>query len=92
MNTNVIEFYKKVRADQGLIDALSEGKTAEEFSEIAVKKAAEIGIQLETADVAAALGQFEEVIATAANDDGLTEVELELVAAGIPPTCISGDV
>lgn len=92
MNTNVIEFYKKVRADQGLIDALSEGKTAEEFSEIAVKKAAEIGIQLETADVAAALGQFKAVIEKAANDDELTELELELVAAGVPPTCIKGNV
>ena len=92
MNTNVIEFYQRVRADQGLIEALSEGKTAEEFSEIAVKKAAEIGIQLETADVAAALDQFKKVIATAANDDELTEIELELVAAGVPPTCYDGSV
>jgi hypothetical protein len=92
MNANVIEFYKKVRADQGLIDALSEGKTVEEFTEIAVEKAAEIGILLEAADVVAALGQFKAVIEKAANDDELTEVELELVAAGVPPTCIKGNV
>lgn len=87
MNANVIEFYKKVRADQGLIKALSEGKTTEEFSEIAVEKAAEMGIELEMSDVIAATGQFKNVIA-AANDDELTDLELELIAAGIPVTCI----
>ena len=51
MNANVIEFYKKVRTDQGLIEALSEGKTAEEISAIAVKKAAELGITLQQDDV-----------------------------------------
>lgn len=92
MNANVIEFYKKVRADQGLIEALSEGKTVEEISEIAVKKAAEIDIQLNTADVVAALGQFKELVTEAANDDELTELELELVAAGIPMSCVGGKV
>lgn len=87
MNANVIEFYKKVRADQGLIEALSEGKTTEEFSEIAVKKAAEMGITLEMSDVIAATGQFKHVISVA-NDDELTDFELELVAAGVPQTCI----
>ena len=92
MNANVIEFYKKVRADQGLIEALSEGQTVEEISEIAVKKASEMGIQLNTADVVAALGRFKELITEAANDDELTELELELVAAGIPQTIVSGEV
>ncbi|HBT41522.1 MAG TPA: hypothetical protein DIW51_08550 [Rhodospirillaceae bacterium] len=91
MNANVIEFYKKVRTDQGLIEALSEGKTAEQVSEIAVKKAAEMGITLETADVIAALGQFQELAAGAANDDELTEFELELVAAGNAVWCDSDD-
>ena len=31
MNANVIEFYKKVRADKGLIEALSEGKPTKPF-------------------------------------------------------------
>jgi len=92
MNANVIEFYKKVRADQGLIEALSEGQTVEEISEIAVKKASEMGIQLNTADVVAALGRFKELITEAANDDELTELDLELVAAGIPQTIVSGEV
>lgn len=92
MNANVIEFYKKVRADQGLIEALSEGKTEETFSEIAVKKAAELDIQLETADVIDAIGHFENLVRRAANDDELTDLELELIAAGIPQTCISGGV
>lgn len=92
MNANVIEFYKKVRADQGLIEALSEGQTVEEISAIAVKKAAEIDIQLNTADVVAALGQFKELVTEAANDDELTEIELELIAAGIPQSCVGGSV
>ncbi len=89
MNANVIEFYKKVRTDQGLIEALSEGQTAAQVSEIAVKKAAEMGITLETTDVIAALGQFQELVADAANDDELTEFELELVAAGSAVSCNS---
>ncbi len=89
MNANVIEFYKKVRTNQGLIEALSEGQTAEQVSEIAVKKAAEMGITLETADVIAALDQFQELAADAANDDELTEFELELVAAGNAVSCNS---
>ena len=92
MNANIIEFYKKVRTDQGLIEALSEGQTAEQVSEIAVKKAAEMGITLETADVIAALDQFQELAADAANDDELTEFELELIAAGASPSCIGGKV
>lgn len=91
MNANVIEFYKKVRADQDLIKALSEGQTVEEFSDIAVKKAAEIDIQLERADVVGALDDLKGLITEAANDDELTDLELELVAAGIPMTCYSGE-
>ncbi|MEQ9557337.1 MAG: hypothetical protein RIG67_16320 [Rhodospirillales bacterium] len=82
MNTNVVEFYKKVRTDQGLIEALSEGKTAEEMSAIAVKKAAELGITLQQDDVVAACGNFEELCKLAANDDELTEFELEIISAG----------
>ncbi|MEQ9557336.1 MAG: hypothetical protein RIG67_16315 [Rhodospirillales bacterium] len=82
MNANVVEFYKKVRTDQGLIEALSEGKTAEELSTIAVNKAAEMGITLQMDDVVAACGNFEELCKLAANDDELTEFELEVIAGG----------
>ena len=91
MNANVIEFYQKVRVDPNLIDALSRGKTIEEFSEIAVGKAGEIGIQLEKSEVVNAAGQIRELVMAAANDDELTELELELVAAGIPMTMIKND-
>lgn len=92
MNANVIEFYQKVRTDQGLIEALSEGKTAEEISEIAVKKAAEMDLRLEKADVIAACDRFKELVAAAANDDELTEFELELIAAGGSTSCVGGSV
>lgn len=82
MNANVIEFYKKVRDDKGLQEALSEGKTAGDVAEIAVAKAGEMGIQLEKGDVVAALGQFKDLVKTVANDDELTDYELELAAAG----------
>lgn len=88
MNANVIEFYRKARTDQGLMEALSEGKTLEGISEIAVKRAAEMGIQLQTGDVLATLGQMAEFIPAAVNDDELTDFELELVAAGAPPASI----
>ncbi|MAN81468.1 MAG: hypothetical protein CMM77_05190 [Rhodospirillaceae bacterium] len=83
MNANVVEFYKKVRTDQGLIEALSEGKTAEEMSAIAVKKAAELGITLQQDDVVAACNNFTELCKLAANDDELTEFELEIISAGV---------
>ncbi|MEQ8503918.1 MAG: hypothetical protein RIB80_01235 [Rhodospirillales bacterium] len=92
MNANVIEFYKKVRADKGLIEALSEGKTDEAFSKIAIEKAAELGIHLETADTIDALKHLDKLVHTAANDDALTDFELELIAAGITVTCYSGEV
>tara|TARA_R110001592_G_scaffold361214_1_gene671318 strand:- start:15898 stop:16200 length:303 start_codon:yes stop_codon:yes gene_type:complete len=82
MNANVVEFYKKVRTDQGLIEALSEGKTTEEFTKIAVTKAAEMGIALQADDIVAACGQFDELCKLAANDDELTDFELEMIAAG----------
>lgn len=82
MNANVIEFYKKVRTDQSLIEALSEGKTKEEFIKAAVDKAAEMGITLQAEDVVAACGKFEELCKLAANDDELTEFELEVIAGG----------
>ena len=99
MNANVIEFYKKVRTDKGLIEALSEGKTAEEFYTIAVDKAAEVGITLQEDDVKEACEKFGELRVLAANDDELTEFELEMVSAGAtiynPPsgmTCVDGAV
>ena len=92
MNANVIEFYRKVRTDQGLIEALSEGKSVEEISEIAVTKAAEMNMPLRTDDVLAVSGNLNDVIAAAVNDDELTEFELELVAAGVPMTSIGGEV
>ena len=99
MNANVVEFYKKVRTDQGLIEALSEGKTAEEFYMIAVDKAAEIGITLQQDDIKEACGKYGELCQLAANDDELTEFELEMVSAGAtmyhPPsgmTCVDNGV
>jgi hypothetical protein len=99
MNTNVIEFYKKVRTDKGLIEALSEGQTAEEFYTIAVNKAAEAGISLHVDDVKEACEKYGELCELAANDDELTDFELEMVSAGgtmyHPPsgqTCIGGEV
>ncbi|MCF3630555.1 hypothetical protein RJ527_04815 [Thalassospiraceae bacterium LMO-SO8] len=82
MNTNVVEFYKKVRTDQNLIEALSEGKTTEEFIKTAVDKAAEMGITLQQDDIVAACGNFAELCKLAANDDELTEFELEMISAG----------
>lgn len=82
MNANIIEFYKKVRTDQGLIEALSEGKSTEEISAIAIEKAAEMGIELEPAEVGEAIGSFDKLATAAANDDELTDFELELIAAG----------
>lgn len=87
MNANVVEFYRKARVDQGLIEALSEGKTAEEFVNIAVTKAAEMGLHFEKNDVIDAFDQFETFVAAAANDDELTEFELQYIAAGTVPTC-----
>ncbi|MAN81467.1 MAG: hypothetical protein CMM77_05195 [Rhodospirillaceae bacterium] len=82
MNTNVVEFYKKVRTDQNLIEALSEGKTTEEFIKAAVNKAAEMGITLQQDDVVTACRNFEDLCKLAANDDELTEFELEMISAG----------
>ncbi len=92
MNANVIEFYKKVRADQSLIQALAEGKNDDMFAEIAVEKAAELGIHLETEDAIDALDHLETLVRQAANDDSLQDFELELVSAGIPVTCVSKSV
>lgn len=92
MNANVIEFYKKVRTDKGLQEALSEGNTVEEISEIAVAKAGEAGIQLEKSDVLVAMGQMKEIVSAVANDDELTEFELEMVAAGDATKCVGGGV
>lgn len=92
MNTNVIEFYKKVRADKGLQEALSEGKTVDEIADIAVKKAATMDIALAKADVLAACGDIPGLIGQAVNDDELTEIELELIAAGGSTYCVGGKV
>tara|TARA_R110001592_G_scaffold361214_1_gene671319 strand:- start:16468 stop:16773 length:306 start_codon:yes stop_codon:yes gene_type:complete len=101
MNANVIEFYKKVRMDQGLIGALSEGKTMEEFYTIAIDKAAEIGLTFQEDDVKEACEKWGELRMLATDDGELTEFELEIISAGgdggsyNPPsgmTCYGGGV
>ena len=54
----------------------------------AVRKAAEMGIQLNKTDLIGDIGMFEEIATLAANDDELTDFELELIAAGVPPECV----
>ncbi len=90
MNDAVMEFYKVARRDNEMVSLLAGIEDETLFISTVVKLGREKGFVFTAEEAGAAISQFEGFIEHAANDDELTDFELEMVAAGIPINCDSG--
>ena len=87
MMKSVQEFYSIARTDDEIISALSAIQDEAVFIETVDRLAREKGFILTVEDIKYSISNFQEVIQNVANDDELTDFELEMVAAGNPPVC-----
>ena len=92
MSISVCDFYSIIRTDNDILSRLSAIEDGAVFIETIGDLAKERGIILTAEEIGQAMSSFDEVIQNVANDDELTDFELELVAAGVPIVCQSNDI
>ena len=90
MDRNIIEYCQKVQEDEALQAAYAECQNTEQMCEIAVEEGRKFGFFFTKDDALASGFSFERLQEAASNDGELSDLELELVAAGLPIKCSSG--
>jgi hypothetical protein len=86
MNNDLINFYRTVRADDALHSTLSSIQDPKANIEAIIAEARSRNLAVSAEDIAAALNDPAAFLQAAVNDDELSDDELELVAAGFPPS------
>ncbi|WP_417822412.1 hypothetical protein [Terasakiella sp.] len=92
MNNNILAFYSRVRGNEALMTELAQISSPEELGTRVVLMGKEMGIILTQDDVMSGLEHINEVITRAANPEELSDMELELIAAGSVHTTGTDDV
>lgn len=92
MNQDIIDFYRAVRSDDAIIAALAVAKTPEDMAALAVHEGERLGFHFSTEAAKAAVMDLNGLCAKAVNDDELNDFELEMIAAGAPPSHTSNDL
>ena len=92
MNDNIVAFYSRVRGNEALMTELAQISSPEKLSTRVVLMGKEMGIVLTEEDVLSGLQHINEVITRVANAEELSDMELELVAAGSVHTTGTDDV
>ncbi|WP_162305875.1 Nif11-like leader peptide family natural product precursor [Oleisolibacter albus] len=77
----LIEFYRLVREDEAVMGRLAACRTPEELVAAVVEESARRGLSVDAPSVELALSDLKSFI-DLANDDALTDLELEIVSAG----------
>ena len=90
MNTTVIDFYKFARTNPEIVTQLSAERDPEAFLARAVEAGREAGFDFSLEEARLELTDLPQLINDIANDDELTDFELELVSAGSLINCGSG--
>lgn len=85
MNQNIIGYYKQMRVSEDLLAAFAHSKDFEDMIDIAVEQGGKLGFSFTKEEALAAGLNFKALCSQAANDDELTEFELEMISAGAPP-------
>lgn len=90
MNDNVVALYQKIRTDGRLIAQFESCDGPEALVQQALIISSKLGVQVERQDLEAAVADLGSLIQSAANEDELTDFELEFVSAGFPINCSGG--
>ncbi|HBC07537.1 MAG TPA: hypothetical protein DC046_08140 [Rhodospirillaceae bacterium] len=88
MNQNIIEYYRQLRVSEDLMAAFSLSKTPEDVADTAVEQGDKLGFSFTKEEALAAGMNFKALCNEAANDDELTEFELEMISAGTSVQCV----
>lgn len=87
MNQDIIDFYQILRKDDAIIAELSALETADEILDTAVIRGGMLGFHFTKEEASAASRGMDAFRANLANDDELSDFELDLIAAGSPLPC-----
>lgn len=82
-SATVIEFYQKIRSTPAMWAELAEQPSQEALIARVETMSAEHGFTISRAEISASVNQMDTLINEAADDDSLTDDELEMVAAGV---------
>ncbi|MEQ8503913.1 MAG: Nif11-like leader peptide family natural product precursor [Rhodospirillales bacterium] len=87
MNQDIISYYRKLREDEGLRAAYANCESVEQVMQTAVEQGTTLGFSF-SKEEAMEIGYDIQVLHDlAANDDELSDFELELISAGSPVSC-----
>ena len=84
MNSTVVDFYKFARTNPEIIAKLSEKCDQEVFLARTVEAGQAAGFSFSLEEARHGLADISQLVEDIANDDELTDFELELVSAGFP--------
>ena len=87
MTTSAEDFYRIARTDDEILDRLSGIQDEAVFIGAIEDIARERGFTLTSEEIRLAIFNLTEIMQSVANDDELTDFELEMIAAGIPINC-----
>ena len=87
MTTSAEDFYRIARTDDEILDRLSGIQDEAVFIGTIEDIARERGFSLTSEEIRLAIFNLTEIVQSVANDDELTDFELEMIAAGIPINC-----
>ncbi len=82
MNQNIVDYYQTVRQDKALQAAYAGCENFDQIIEKAVDEGRKLGFSFTKEEALAAGMNFKALCSQAANDDELTEFELEMISAG----------
>ncbi len=92
MTTSAQDFYKIARNDDEILERLSGIQDEVLFIKAVEDIARERGFSLTSEEIRQAIFNLTEIMQSVANDDELTDFELEMAAAGVPINCQSQDI
>tara|TARA_R100000750_G_C2267709_1_gene66234 strand:- start:37 stop:321 length:285 start_codon:yes stop_codon:yes gene_type:complete len=87
LTTSARDFYRIARNDDKILDRLSGIQDEAVFIGTIEDIARERGITLTSEEIRQAIFNLTEIVQSVANDDELTDFELEMIAAGVPVNC-----
>lgn len=82
MNQNIIDFYQVLRSDAKLVETLMKHEGTDELLEAATSEAKKLGFHFTKEEALTAGMNIDALRAESANDEELSDFELELISAG----------